>query len=231
MKNEMTCEEVIIIKKVAVIHTTPATIDSLTKLIKQEIEEVEIINLLDDSILGDMIKKNHIELVESRWLTYAEIASNLGVDAILSACSTVGEIAEKANLRLKTPVYRIDDAMAERAIELGGRISVFATLESTLEPTVRLIERKAEALHKLCTVQTVLVSGAYEELMKGNRELHNKKIQDKVLQYAVKSDVIVLAQASMATALEGLSGIEQEKVLTSPLLGIQKLKKELSNTD
>jgi Asp/Glu/hydantoin racemase len=216
-------------KKIAVIHTTPATIDSLTSLIKNEIKDVKVVNILDDSILIDMINNNHVERVEQRWLKYAEIATSLGVDAVLSACSTVGEFAEKANEILKVPVYRIDEAMAEKAVAMGNTISVFATLSSTLEPTSGLIKRKAAEAGKSCTINTVLVPEAYDELMKGNRDLHNKKIQESILKYADTSDVLVLAQASMASAVEGLAGIDPEKVLTSPKLGVGKLKKDLSD--
>lgn len=216
-------------KKVAVIHTTPATIDSLTSLIKKEIGDVEVVNILDDSILPDMIHKNHVELVEERWQKYAEIAASLGVDAVLSACSSVGEFVEKANEALEIPVYRIDEAMAEKAVAMGQTVSIFATLSSTMEPTARLIRRKAEKAGKSCTIHTVLVADAYEELMKGNREVHNKKIQQAILKYADTSDVLVLAQASMASAVEGLAGIDPEKVLTSPKLGIGKLKRDLTD--
>lgn len=216
-------------KRVAVIHTTPATIESLTLLIKQEMEDAEVTNILDDSILVDMINKNHVERVEERWIKYAEIASSLGVDAVLSACSTVGEFAEKANKILEVPVYRIDEAMAEKAVAMGQNISVFATLSSTLEPTAGLIQRKAKETGKSCTVNTVLVPEAYDELMKGNRDIHNQKIQESILKYADTSDVLVLAQASMASAVEGLAGIDPGKVLTSPKLGIRKLKKDLED--
>ena len=184
------------IKKLVVIHTSPATVESLTSLIKQEIGKVEEVNILDDSILKDLIQKNHVEFVEERWLQYATIAASMGADAVLSACSSVGEIAEKANAKLDIPVYRIDEAMAEKAVQMGNTISVFATLSSTLDPTVNLIKRKAESLGKDCTLHTVLVPDAYEELMRGNRSLHNKKIQETVLKYAADSDVLVLAQAS-----------------------------------
>lgn len=151
----------------------------------------------------------------------------MGANAVLSACSSVGEIAEKANVMLEIPVYRIDDAMAEEAVQMGQSICVFATLSSTLEPTVDLIKRKAKSIGKACTIRTVLVPDAYEELIKGNRLLHNQKIQEAVLQYAETSDVLVLAQASMASVIEELVEIEKEKVLTSPYLGVQKLRKEM----
>mgnify|MGYP000969592435 FL=1 len=214
------------IKKLVVIHTSPATVESLTSLIKQEIGKVEVVNILDDSILKDLIQKKHVEFVEERWLQYATIAASMGADAVLSACSSVGEIAEKANAKLDIPVYRIDEAMAEKAVQMGNTISVFATLSSTLDPTVNLIKRKAESLGKDCTLHTVLVPDAYEELMRGNRSLHNKKIQETVLKYAADSDVLVLAQASMALAVDELKGIDMDKVLTSPRLGVAKLKKE-----
>lgn len=217
------------IKKVAVIHTTPATVEYLTGMIKHEICDVNVINLLDDSMLKDMIKGNQVEKVEKRWLQYAEIAASMGADAILSACSTVGEFAEKANELMSIPVYRIDEAMAEKAVQIGKTISVFATLTSTLEPTERLIKRKAIEQGKNCVIHTILVSGAYESLMKGNRDLHNQKIQESILEYAKTSDVLVLAQASMASAVNGLDGFDMEKVLTSPLLGIKKLKADLFN--
>ena len=40
-----------------------------------------------------------------------------------------------------------------------------------------------------------------------------------------KSDVVVLAQASMAAALSDCEGLDMNKILTSPLRGILKLKK------
>ncbi len=214
-------------KRIAIIHTTPATIDSLTILVKKEMKDIDVINILDDSMLKDMVNNNMPEAVEERWLKYADIANSMGVDAILSACSTVGEFAEKANNTLKVPVYRIDAAMAEKAVNIGKTISVFATLSSTLDPTVRLIRRKAEVIGKDCTINTILVPGAYDELIKGNREAHNLRIQEEVHKYIESSDVIVLAQASMAAALDNVDGIEKEKILTSPALGIAKLKKEL----
>lgn len=216
-----------VIKKIAIIHTSPATVQSLTSLIKEVIGEIKVVNLLDDSILNDLINNNQIEFVEQRWLQYVNIAASMGVDAILSACSSVGNYAEKANAILDIPVYRIDVAMAEKAVSMGQSISVIATLPSTLEPTVKLVESKAKELNKECIIHTVLVKDAYDELMMGNREVHDQKIQKAVQKYYHISDVLVLAQASMATAVEQLEGIDKKKVLTSPKLGVEKLKKDL----
>lgn len=216
-------------KKIGIIHTTPATIESLNRLVKEQIDDVEIINLLDDSILGDMRENHDVEFVRERWIGYAENLERLGVTTVLSACSTVGEFAEEADQRLTIPVYRIDEAMAEKAVEEGTVISIFATLNSTLEPTVKLVERKAKEAGKLLTIHTVLVEGAYEALMQGKRDIHDEKIKEAVLECFDHSDRILLAQASMASAIEDIKE-GAGKILTSPLLGIEKLKHDLEKS-
>ena len=84
-------------KKIGLIHTTPATVASLTDLVKELIEGAEVVNILDDSILPDMKAGGHEEAVRNRWLSYARILEERGVAAVLSACSTVGAIAEEAD--------------------------------------------------------------------------------------------------------------------------------------
>ncbi|MDO4292512.1 MAG: aspartate/glutamate racemase family protein [Eubacteriales bacterium] len=213
-------------KKLGIIHTTPATIASLNSLVREIIGDVEIINFLDDSILGDMCRGHEVEYVRNRWISYAVTLGRLGADAVLSACSTVGAFAEEADRLLAVPVYRIDEAMCARAAEQGKSISVFATLSSTLEPTTALLRRKAKELGKDVAIHPVLVEGAYEALMSGDKPLHDQKIREAVEKWLPQSDVAVLAQASMASAVEPGSEAAK-KLLTSPRLGIEKLKKDL----
>lgn len=213
-------------KKIGIIHTTPATVAALGELVREMIPDVQVVNLLDDSILGDMRDKHGVDFVRERWTAYAATLEKLGVQAVLSACSTVGEFAEEADRILGIPVYRIDEAMAEEAVRRGGRIAVFATLNSTLEPTVRLVERKAAEAGKETEIETVLVEGAYEALMGRDKELHDRMIAQAIRERLDRTDVLVLAQASMVSAAAELKGAE-DKVLTSPALGIGKLKRDL----
>ena len=217
--------------RIAVIHTTPATIASLGELIRREIPGVEVFNLLDDSILTDMNAGTNVEGVRRRWVEYARIAQENDAQAILSACSTVGEYAEEANRLLDVPVYRIDEAMARQAVRRGGRICVFATLASTMAPTARLLQRLAKGAAKPCEIQTVLVEGAYEALMVGDRAKHDEKIAKALAQHGAQADTIVLAQASMASAADALEEGLRGKVLTSPLPGVQKLRDDLARLE
>lgn len=213
-------------KTVGIIHTTPATIASLGALAQEILQDVHIVNILDDSILSDMRDGHNVEFVRERWISYASTLEKLGVSAILSACSTVGEFAEEADRMLSVPVYRIDEAMAEEAVARGGNIAVFATLRSTLDPTVRLIQRKAKESGAQVQVETVLVEGAYEALMNGDKKGHDQKIADAVAKRLDTCNAIVLAQASMASAVSALQNAG-DKALTSPRLGMLRLQKEL----
>lgn len=216
-------------KKIGVIHTTKATVDSLTELIKSKIEDVEVYNILDDSILRDMAGEKDTGMVRWRWLEYAKILEKLGMDIILSACSTVGGFAEEADHELRVPVLRIDEAMAEKAVAQGEKIGVFATLNSTLNPTVSLIKHKAEKAGRTVSVRAVLVEGAYDALISQNKELHDSKIAEALKGCQGEVDVIVLAQASMASAVSASLGLDQNQILTSPVLGIDRLKECLCN--
>mgnify|MGYP005972637759 CR=1 FL=1 len=65
-------------KKIGVIHTTPATLQSTEALIKRLIDGAEVMNILDDTILKDMAAQNRVDLVRERWINYAEILEKMG---------------------------------------------------------------------------------------------------------------------------------------------------------
>ena len=212
--------------KIGVIHTNAATLQSTSELIKNTIDDAVIMNILDDTILPDMAMENNVDYVRQRWITYAKTLADMGADAVLSACSTVGPFAEEADTILNIPVLRIDDAMAEEAAKIGNNITVLATFRPTLKPTTDLIKRK----NPNAEIKTILIDEAYTALGNGDRQKHDCLILEKVSEEAENADVIVLAQASMASALEN-SGLDTDKILTSPVLGIKKLKKILEENN
>ena len=121
------------------------------------------------------------------------------------------------------PVVRVDEGMAERAIALGQRIGVVATLKTTLEPTSALIRRKAEAAGKTPILVDRICEGAFEALAAGNRERHDALVAKGISDVAAQVDVVVLAQASMARVVGDLPpGDRRVPVLSSPELAIAR---------
>ena len=215
--------------KLAIIHTTAATVESLKALASELVPGVEIVNFVDDSILPQLRDNGgDVSQVEDRLLHYAEFAQQVGADAILSACSSVGEVAAQMRERVSVPVVRIDDAMAEAAVARGGVIGVAATLPTTLEPTQRLIRAKAFEQGRTVTIKTRLVDSAYQRLMAGDPAGHDALLAEALEAFAGEADVVVLAQASMARVLDRLPEDVRGRFLTSPRLAMEQVKVALS---
>jgi len=215
-------------KKVAVIHTSFVSVEDLKTLFKEIIPEVEMINIVDDSLLAEVSANGHITpAIIRRVCTYALQAEALGVDLIFNQCSSVGESVDIARNMLKVPYIKVDEPMAEEAVKIGGKISVIATVQSTMGPSVRLIEKAAIEMGKKVEIRKCLVAGALDILMKeGNKEKHNRLVLNEIEKVANDSDVIVLAQGSMIGLLPLLNHIKTP-ILTSPRLGVERVKKVL----
>jgi glutamate racemase len=162
--------------------------------------------------------------VEGRWLGYARVAKEVGAQVILSACSSVGELVAKARQEISIPVVRIDEPMAERAVRLGSRIGVAATLATTLNPTLRLLREKASQAGVKAEFQPVLVEAAYQRLVDGDKKAHDEILSAALLDLSAASDLVVLAQASMERVLTRFPESEREKFLSSPRLGMERVK-------
>ncbi len=216
-------------KTLAVIHTTPVTIDLIKGLAGEILPGVRLINLLDDSILPQLLETDgDLSRVEKRWLGYVQTAWETGASAVLSACSSVGELVYKARPLVPIPVLRIDEPMAEEAVQRGRVIGVAATLSTTLNPTLRLVQHKAEQAGKAVQTQTLLASEAYQRLMAGDPAAHDAILAENLRQLAARVDVAVLAQASMARVLPSLEPQLRQKFLTSPRSGLQQVARILT---
>ncbi len=164
-------------KRLAIIHTTTATVEPLKALAGELLPDCEVVNFVDDSILPQLARNGgEIEAVEGRLNQYARFACQVGADAILAACSSVGELVSGMQQQVPVPVVRIDEPMAEQAVRCGHRIGVAATLPTTLQPTARLLLNKAKELGQSVEIQPLLIQGAFQKLMAGDKEGHDAQV-------------------------------------------------------
>lgn len=215
-------------KKVAVVHTSAVSLKVLNDLFATIIPEAEIFNIIDDSLLAEVKTAGHpTPFLIKRMCCYYQLAEESAADLIFNQCSSVGEAADIAALTISTPVLKVDEAMARKAVELGSRIAVVATVASTVAPSCRLVEKMAKEAGKAVEVKSCLVDGALEILMKEGPEKHNQMVIAKVEEAEKNADVIVLAQGSMIV-LEPLLSHIKIPVLTSPRLGVEYARKLLA---
>jgi aspartate/glutamate racemase len=214
-----------IMPKLAIIHTTPATVEPMKALAAEILPNSEVVNFVDDSILPQLGQNGgNLAEVEERLIHYARFAEQVGADVILEACSSVGEVVAKMQSAVSIPIVRIDESMAEQAVQRGEHLGVAATLPTTLQPTTRLLRAKAQEAGKQVEITPLLIDGAYQKLMAGDREGHDNLLVQKLQELARSVDVVVLAQASMARVLPRLSVADQEKILVSPRSAMERVK-------
>ena len=209
-------------KKLTILHTTLATTTTIPAMLRELYpEEFDIVNVLDDSLLNDIKCSGRMSAsIIERFIQYACIAKNNGSDALLLACSSLGKAADIARELLDIPLYKIDEPMADQAVNSGNNILVLGTVKSTLEPTSDLIRSKRKSQEQ--SITCILIPDVFE-LYEIDREQHDQRIAEVIQEHLNTYDVIVLAQASMANAIQYITQ-GREKIVTSLPLGLQQLK-------
>jgi len=215
-------------KSIAIVQTSAVSSAELKSLCEELMPEVTVYQIIDDSLIKEVNANGGPTYgVKRRMLNYFQQAESLGVDAILNQCSSVGEVADAIKPFVSVPIVKVDEAMAEKAVSMGKKIAVVATVPTTVGPSVRLVEQKAKEMGKDVKIETHLVKDAMMILIeKGDVETHNKMVLGEVEAAAESCDVVVLAQGSM-TVLLPLLGHIQKPVLTSPRLGVERVKEVL----
>src|SRR5579875_2665945 len=215
-------------KTVFAIHTGPVLVEVLRQLFPEILPGVRLVNVVDDSLLADVRAAGHlIPSVTRRIIGYGVLAASSGADAIFNCCSSVGEAADMLAKNVDIPVVKIDDRMSEQAVVQGERIGVVATVATTLDPTERLIQRKAADRSRAVTTNRYLVQGAFEALISGDVARHDELVLEAIRRAMSENDVVVLAQGSMARLVPMVEAGSRDSVLSSPRLGVEALKEQL----
>ncbi|MFJ8827003.1 aspartate/glutamate racemase family protein [Streptomyces sp. NPDC102467] len=210
--------------RVCVLHTVAALPAVFAPLLSELAPGVDPYHVVDESLLADTVAHGLLPRTTARLAAYVTHAEAAGADAVLVTCSSVGPAAEQVRALTTVPVLRVDEPMADEAVRTGSRIGVLATLDSTLAPTADLVARRAAAAGTRITLDTTVCPGAYDARASGDQARHDALITAEARRLAADHDVLVLAQASMASALSGLPVAELGvPVLTSPRGGVAQL--------
>lgn len=209
-------------KTLALIHTSPVLVPTFAQLAAEVLPDVKVFHMVDESLIKNTIAAGQLTpRTARRVLGMIESAQMAGADAAMVTCSSIGQAVSDARPFLEIPVLRIDEAMAEAALAQGRRVGVAATLRTTLEPTLALLEATARRSgHSIETVPC-LCDGAFEAVLKGDTQRHDQLVTAALRDLVQRVDVVVLAQASMARVLESLPA-QGTPILSSPRLAMER---------
>jgi Asp/Glu/hydantoin racemase len=213
-------------QRLALVHTVAGLVPRFRELAAELMPDVETFDIVDETLLRDATTEGKVSLDTARRLmAHLAAAERHGADAILVTCSSMGGAVDAARRFSAVPLLRVDQAMAEQAVSVGQHVGVLATLQSTLEPTAELIRRTAAEAGRSVEVRARVAEGAFEALRAGDTERHDRLVLEGLGEMLGWADVIVLAQASMARALDGLTEAQrQTPILSSPRLGMERVR-------
>lgn len=201
----------------AFLHTSPVHVATFNRLIQDIDPSIEVRHVVNESLLRETRPDGEIspELAgKINDIILGELANNARV--VLCTCSTIGPVAEQVSPK----VVRVDRPMAEQAVATGKRIVVLAALTTTLAPTRQLILDAADKAGQTVEIIEIFCETAWPKFEQGDKPGYLRDIAKYIDQGADKGDVIVLAQASMAGAVE-YSAQTTVPVLSSPQLGLE----------
>jgi Asp/Glu/hydantoin racemase len=212
-------------KTLALIHTSATLVPVFAQLCKEKLPQVDTFNIVDDSLVRQIGANGGITPdIAARVAGYIGSAASGGADFILVTCSSIGPAVEDAAPAVKVPVLRVDQPMADLAVQTGRRIGVIASLPTTLDPTADLVRRRAVAAGKTIELTSRLCTGAFEALMAGDAARHDALVGAALRELSTQVDVILLAQASMARVVDTLAAADRRvPILASPGLAVDYL--------
>jgi len=211
------------------IHTVRPLIGVFDRLTAQILPGVQVKHILDEPLLEAIRLRGRVaEEDGERLLSHARQAELIKARVVLVTCSTTSPLVDQIQARVSIPIFKIDQAMIEQAVQLGPRIGVIATNRTTLAPTRQMLLAQAAKTGKKIEPMENYIDGALEALLNGQGELHDRLIQAAIREVRPAVDVVILAQASMARALEDDGVVSKgAPVLSSPILALEQIKDNL----
>jgi glutamate racemase len=201
---------------IGLIHSTRLVIDSVHQVLTRDCPDCELIHILDETLLRDLGRPDRTPEGLSRKL--AALAATLaesGAELVVVTCSSLSPQVNAARTNSPVPILKIDEPMVEYAVRQGTRLGVVATNPATVGPTRMLIEEVAGRLGQPAEVRTALVEQAFLRLNQGDGESHDRLVLEAVERLAGQTDLVLLAQLSIARVLERVQPGRRATVLSS----------------
>ncbi|MFT3786538.1 MAG: aspartate/glutamate racemase family protein [Tepidisphaeraceae bacterium] len=210
---------------VAFIHTSASMLPVFKPLAEKLLPGVSTFHVVDESLLCDLLREGRVPPGTARRVANQVVSANdAGATHIVVTCSSMGPAVEASRAFVPAKVMRVDEAMVDAALDVGPRVGVVATLPSTLAPTAALVRSTAAKRGINATVDALLVAGAFTAVMSGDGATHDRLVAEAVAKLSADHDVVLLAQASMARAVDAMTPEQKPKpVLASPKLAVARL--------
>ena len=184
------------------LHTAEMHSSTFSRLLNDVAPGRPSVHVVDTSLLTDARERGGVDVELGRRLVSRLREAARTASVVVCTCSTISGAAERLSDAVGVPIVRIDRPMAERAVDAGSHIAVVTVHESTIAPTVTLIREVADQMGRTPTVDEVVLPEAWVLFEDSDFVGYASAIAAVVDSLDSVPDVVVLAQASMASAAE-----------------------------
>lgn len=196
-------------KSVCIVQTNRGACDAFAEMAAEVMPEVKAIQVVDDSLLGDINAAGGLTPATLRRL-YAccQMAQDMGACAVFHTCVVAAGAVELIAPFLDIPIIRIDEAAVNAAVETGDKVAVLAMAPAALEQSANFVEQVGNGAGKNMAVERVLLTEAAEALKRGDMAARDRLAREAILSAASANDAVLLAQPSMAPLLALAEGAD-----------------------
>lgn len=211
-------------QRVVFLHTVRSVAEQFDALAAALLPDVQVYHIVDEMLAKIVLAEQRIPpFIHRRLVEHGRAAEELGAAAFQVTCSSISPAVPTVRALLTLPLFAVDDELVARAIALGPRLGIAATAPTALAPLVQALEQRAAAVGCPLAIRTAVCEGAYPLLLRGALAEHDGVIRDHLARLAPHSDVLIVAQASMARAGEAAAVALGMPVLSSPRPAVERL--------
>ena len=201
---------------IGLIHSTRLVVDPVHRVVASQCPDVEIIHIVDEGILKVLFGLGEINERITGWLgRLVDSAVGTGADMAVLSCSSLSPAVNDVREKVSIPFLKIDEPMAEQAVRTSDRIGLVATNHTTPKPSTMLIEEVAQRFGKKVTVVPRVQADAFLKLNDGDIDGHDNVVVQAVEELLQETDVVLLAQISIARVKDKMDEKTKARVYSS----------------
>ena len=213
--------------KVALLSSTRAVFSPMEAAFRDIFPEVQIIHLLDETLLEDFRQDGGLSARSRRKaLQMAMTAQDAGVDGILVTCSTLSPSVDDFRPFMVIPVVKIDEPVVECVVQSADSVALLATAESVLKSVEPLVQAKAREFGREVSVRRFVRGDIWPLFLKDPAAFY-RRVGETAAQAAKECQAVILTQVSIAPGREYVEAGLRDRVFVSPVYAVQAIRRIL----
>lgn len=201
---------------VGLVHSTRLVIDAVHQVVSSKCPDATFIHVMDEGILRKLASEGQITPVVVQWLgDMVESAAKAGAELVVVSCSSLSPGVNRVRERVSIPVLKIDEPMVEHAVSEANRIGLVMTNPTTEAPSKLLCEEVCGRFGRTVELVPRLCPDAFAKLNRGDIQGHDDEVVRTVEDLLAETDVVMLAQISIARVKSQIDEAKRTRVYSS----------------